>query len=146
MSRFKKQSHSVYECKYHVVWCPKYRYRILEGELALAVEKRVRDVCAWKGVAVVELNVQKDHVHAVLEIPPKYSVSEVMGTVKGKSAIRMFQRFRDLKKKRYWGNHFWSRGYCVSTVGLDEERIRKYVKYQEEEERREESQQMEFGF
>ena len=146
MSRFKKQSHAVWECKYHLVWCPKYRYKILEGELAEEVEKKVREVCEWKKVNVMELNVQKDHVHVVLEIAPKYSVSEIVGIIKGKSAIRMFQRFKEMRKKRYWGNHFWSRGYCVSTVGLDEKRIRRYVKYQEEQERQEEAQQQEFGF
>ena len=146
MGRFKKLSHTVWSCKYHIVWCPKYRYKILEGELAKEVEQKTREVCEWKKVEVCELNVQKDHVHAVLEIAPKYSVSEIMGTIKGKSAISMFQKFREMRKKQYWGNHFWSRGYCVSTVGLDEKTIRKYVKYQEEQERKEEAQQLNFGF
>lgn len=128
-----------------ITWCG-VRYRILEGELVREVEKKIRDVCEWKDVRVAELNVQKDHVHVVMEIPPRYSVAEVMGTVKGKSAIKMFEKFKDLRKKRYWGNHFGGRGYCVSTVGLDEKVIRRYVKYQEEEERREESHQLEFGF
>ncbi len=72
---------------------------------------------------------QKDHVHLVLSIPPKYSVSEMVGFLKGKSAIKMFDKYLDLKK-RYWGRHFWAKGYCVSTVGLDEEQIRKYVRWQ----------------
>lgn len=76
-----------------------------------------------------ELNIQEDHVHIFLTIPPKYAVSEIMGFLKGKLALKMFDRFPSLKK-RYWGQHFWSRGYCVSTVGLDEEKIRKYVKWQ----------------
>lgn len=92
------------------------------------------------------MNVQIDHVHMVVSIPPKVSVSEFMGIMKGKLAIKIFKSYPDLKKKPYWGNHFWARGYFVNTVGLDEEMIRKYVKYQEEEERREEAQQLGFEF
>ncbi len=84
-------------------------------------------------------------VHAVVNIPPKLSISEVMGILKGKTAIKLFKSYPALKRKPYWGNHFWSRGYCVSTVGLDENKIRRYVKYQEENERLEEDQRQEFG-
>ena len=84
-------------------------------------------------------------MHVILGIAPKYSVSEVMGMLKGKTSIKMFQRYPEMKKKPYWGNHFWARGYCVSTIGLDEEKIKKYVQYQEEQEWQEESQQREFG-
>ncbi|HCI44195.1 MAG TPA: IS200/IS605 family transposase [Candidatus Omnitrophica bacterium] len=146
MGRFKKLSHAVYDCKYHIVWCPKYRYRVLLEEKARFVEASVRMLCGWKELEVEALNVQKDHVHVILGIPPKYSVSDVMEMLKGKTAIKMFQRYPEMKKKPYWGNHFWARGYCVSTIGLDEEKIKKYVQYQEEEERQEESQQLEFGF
>ena len=82
-----------------------------------------------KKIEILEGNVQRDHIHLVLSIPPKYSVSEMIGFLKGKSAIKMFDRYLDLKK-RYWGRHFWAKGYCVSTVGLDEEQIRKYVRWQ----------------
>ena len=82
----------------------------------------------------MEGNVQVDHLHLVLSIPPKYSVSQVLGYLKGKSALKMFDRYPDLKK-RYWGRHFWAKGYCVSTVGLDEERIRKYVRWQMKKDR-----------
>ena len=85
---------------------------------------------------VGELKVQSDHVHLVVMVPPKTSISKYMGRVKGKSALRVFSVFRDLRKKRYWGNHLWSPGYCVGTVGLDEEQIRKYVKYREQQELR----------
>ena len=146
MGRFKKLSHAVYDCKYHIVWCPKYRYRVLLGEKAKFVEVSVRMLCEWKELEVEALNVQKDHVHVIMGIPPKYSVSEVMGMLKGKTAIKMFQSFPEMRKKPYWGNHFWARGYCVSTIVLDEEKIKKYVQYQEEQERQEESQQQEFGF
>jgi putative transposase len=89
---------------------------------------------------VVEANVQADHIHLVLTIPPKYAVSNIMGYLKGKLAIRLFNRYEQLRR-RYWGQHLWSRGYCVSTVGLDEEQIRKYVRWQEEREKRNEAQQ-----
>ena len=90
---------------------------------------------------VLEANVQPDHVHMVLSIPPKYSVSSLMGYLKGKLALRLFQRYEKLGK-RYWGRHIWSRGYCVSTVGLDEEKIRLYVRWQEQKEKEIESKQL----
>ena len=145
MAKWKKIAHVVYQCSYHIVWCPKYRFRILKGHVGKYIEHRIKVLCEWKNVEVLELNVMEDHVHMVVTIPPKVSVSELMGIVKGKTAISMFKNFPSLKKKPYWGNHFWSRGYCVSTVGLDEEKIRRYVKYQEENERLEESNQQEFG-
>jgi putative transposase len=87
-----------------------------------------------EGLEIIELNVQSDHVHVVMWIPPKYSVANVMGYVKGKLAIRVLQKYEKLRKK-YWGRRFWSRGYCVSTIGIDEERIREYVRWQEKKER-----------
>ena len=128
--QFKKLAHSLYECKYHVVFCPKYRYKILQDEVRQYVMQQIYRLCDQKeDVEVLEVNVQEDHVHMVMSIPPKYAVSQVMGFLKGKLALRMFDRFPELRK-RYWGQHVWSRGYCVSTVGLDEERIRKYVVWQ----------------
>lgn len=82
------------------------------------------------GCEIVELNIQKDHVHLLVMIPPKISISQYMGTIKGKTAIRIFKEFPKLKEKPYWGNHFWARGYCVDTIGFDPEKIRIYVKYQ----------------
>lgn len=138
---FKKLSHTLYECKYHIVFCPKYRYRILEGEVGEYVKREIYRLCEQKeGVEVLEANVQADHVHLVLVIPPKYAVSNIMGYLKGKLALRVFNRYEKLRKK-YWGGHLWSRGYCVSTVGLDEEKIRKYVKWQEAKEKQEEAEQ-----
>ena len=87
------------------------------------------------GCVVVELNVQPDHVHFLVKVPPKVSISKLMGTVKGRTAIQLFRQFRYLKEKPYWGNHFWAKGYCVDTVGVDAEMIRKYVKYQEKQEK-----------
>ena len=133
--RFKKLAHSIYECKYHVVFCPKYRYRVLKDEIAEYVRQQIYRLCEQKGqVEVLESNVQLDHVHLVVSIPPKYAVSNFMGYLKGKIAIRVFNQYPKLGR-RYWGRHLWSRGYCVSTVGLDEEQIRKYVKWQERREK-----------
>ncbi len=96
------------------------------------------------GCEAVELNVQSDHIHLVVYVPPKMSISKLMGIIKGRSAIRIFTQFPFLKKKPYWGNHLWAKGYCVDTVGLDEDMIRSYVKYQEKKERHQE--QMEFDY
>ncbi len=129
MKTFKRLSHAVWECKYHLVWCPKYRYRVLTGDVGNSVSELMGQLCRWKKLELLENNVQDDHIHMVVSVPPKYSISEVVGFLKGKSAIKVFDLHTELKK-RYWGRHFWAKGYCVSTVGLDEERIRKYVKWQ----------------
>jgi len=113
---------------------------MLTGELAADVESCVRTFSAQDRCEVLELSVQVDHVHLVTLVPPKISVSDHVGKIKGRTAIRILNKYRKLKQKPYWGNHFWSRGYCVDTVGLDSETIRKYVKYQEQKERREERQ------
>ena len=129
MSRLQKLAHTVWECKYHVVWCPKYRFRILNGEIGKSLRAIIRQLCEWKQIEILAGNVQIDHIHLVISFPPKYSVAEVIGFLKGKSAIKLFDRHVDLKK-RYWGRHFWAKGYCVSTVGLNEEQIKKYVIWQ----------------
>ena len=129
MNRFKKLAHVVWDCKYHVVWCPKYRFRIMKGSIAKSVREIIRQLCEWRKIEILAGNVQTDHVHMVISFPPKYSVAEVMGFLKGKIAIKVFDRHLDLKK-RYWGRYFWAEGYCVSTVGLDEEQIKKYVTWQ----------------
>jgi len=119
-----------------MLWTPKYRYRVISGEIADEVSNSIRACSERLKCEIVELNVRIDHVHLLIMIPPKISVSDYAGTVKGRTAIRVFNKFRNLKEKPYWGNHFWSRGYCVDTVGLDSEMIRKYVKYQEDKERK----------
>ena len=136
--KYRKLSHSIYHCTYHIVWTPKYRLRILRGVIADFLEDQIRTICEWKEVKIEEMNIQPDHVHLVCSIPPKLSVSDFMGIVKGKSAIKLFKSFPRLKKKPYWGNHFWSRGYFVSTVGLDEDLVKRYVKYQRMEEKKRE--------
>ena len=109
--------------------------------VADAVEDGIKAICEWKEVEVMELSVQPDHVHLVCSILPKLSVSEFMGILKGKTAIMLFKSYTSLRKKPYWGNHYWSRGYFVSTVGLDEEKIKNYLKYQESEDRKEDGTQ-----
>ena len=108
------------------------------------LEHDIRTIADWKDVSVEELNIQKDHVHMIVSIPPKVSVSDFMGILKGKTVIKLFKSYPNLKKKPYWGNHFWARGYFVNTVGLDEEMIRRYVKYQEEEERKAEQDRSDY--
>ena len=103
-------------------------------------------LCEWKKCEVIELNVQDNHIHLLVSVPPKISISYLMGVLKGKIAIKLFKSYPKLKKKPYWGNHFWARGYFVSTVGLDEEMIKRYVKYQEKEEKKAEDQQQKFDF
>ena len=133
--RFKRLSHSLYECKYHVVFCPKYRYKVLKDEIGEYTRQQIYQLSRQKeDIEVLELNVQPDHVHLVLSVAPKYAISEFMGYLKGKLALRLFQQYESLGK-RYWGRHLWARGYCVSTIGLDEEKIRKYVQWQERQER-----------
>jgi putative transposase len=118
------------------VFCPKYRYRIFADEKGEYVRQQIYILCKQKeDVEVLELNVMPDHVHLVISLAPKYAVSEFMGYLKGKIALRLFQQYESLGR-RYWGRHLWARGYCVSTVGLDEEKVRKYVQWQEQEEKR----------
>ena len=142
MSRFEKLSHVIWHCQYHVVWVPKYRYRVLKGPIEREVYNSIQVFCSQLGCQVVELNVQFDHVHLLVKVPPKLSISKLMGVLKGRTALRLFTRYSYLRRKPYWGNHFWAKGYCVDTVGVDADMIRKYVKYQE----RQESYQQELGF
>ena len=129
MKQFNKLAHAVWQCKYHVVWCPKYRFKILKGEIGKSVRDIIKQLTEWRGIDILEGNVQEDHIHLVLSIPPKYSIAETVGFLKGKSAIKIFDMHTELKR-RYWGRHFWAKGYCVSTIGLDEDQIREYVRLQ----------------
>ena len=136
MSRFRKLSHAIWHCQYPIVWVPKYRFRILTGRVGEEVARCIRAFAEQQKAEVIELNVQADHVHLFVMVPPKVAISAFVGTVKGRTAIRVFNQFRELKRKPYWGNHFWARGDCVDTVGLDAEKIRAYVLYQERREKR----------
>ena len=139
MSRFRKLAQTIWHCQYHIIWVPKYRFRILTGKIADEVKNCINLFASQLDAEILELNVQSDHVHLLVMIPPKVSISSFVGTVKGPTAIRMLNKHRKLKSKPYWGNHFWAPGYCVDTVGLDAEMVSKYIKHQEIKERRLES-------
>jgi len=138
VSRFRKTSHVLWHCQYHIVWVPKYRFRVLTGPVAQEVYECIQVFCGQLGTEVIEVNVQPDHVHLLVMNPPKVSLSTLMGILKGRTAIRVFKKFPYLKQRPYWGNHFWAQGYCVDTVGLDSDMIRKYVQYQERKEKEQE--------
>ncbi len=138
MSRFDKLSHVLWHCQYHIVWVPKYRYRVLTGAVGREVSECINIYSSRLGCEIIELNIQADHVHLLIKVPPKQSISDLMGALKGRTAIRIFKRFPYLKERPYWGNHFWAKGYCFDTVGLNEDMIRKYVKYQEKLEKQHE--------
>jgi putative transposase len=146
MGKYRKLSHVVYQCNYHIVWVPKYRYRVLTGAIKEMVEKDIHTLCEWREVEVLELSLQADHVHLVCSIPPKLSISDFMGFLKGKLAIKLFKSYPRLRKRPYWGNHFWTRGYFVNTIGMNEDLVRRYVKYQEEREKEEERNKQGFLF
>ncbi len=141
MSKYKKLSHTIYQCTYYIIFCPKYRIRILKDEIAEYCKVQLYNLCHQKDlIEILELNIQEDHIHLIVIIPPKYSVSSFMGYLKGKLSLRLFQRYDQLGK-RYWGRHLWSRGYCVSTIGLNEEQIRKYVKWQHKKDKDDKNRQ-----
>jgi len=125
-----KLAHVVWDCKYHIVLVPKYRYKVFDREVRQAVKEELKKLCVWMRIEIVEGHVAKDHVHMCLAIPPKYAVSEVIGKLKGKTAIRMFNKYPELRN-RYWGSHFWSRGYYANTVGKNEDMIREYIRNQD---------------
>jgi putative transposase len=138
---YQSLSHAMWECKYHVVIVPKYRKKILYGQIRQRAGQILRSLAKQKDVEILEGFVCTDHVHMVLSIPPKYSVAMILGFLKGKSAIRIHQEFAKYYKN-YHGKHFWSRGYCVSTVGLNEQKIKEYVRNQEKSDRAEEGQHL----
>lgn len=126
----KSLAHTVWECKYHVVWVPKRRRKVIYGKLKMEIGKILRRLCDYKGIEVLEGNACIDHIHICLSIPPKYSVSSTVGYLKGKSAMIVFENYSSLRKN-FRGHSFWARGYYVSTVGLDEAKVRKYIRDQE---------------
>jgi putative transposase len=126
-----------WDCKYHVVLVPKYRKKVIYGQLRKEIGGILRELFRQKGVNVLEGHAMGDHIHVCVSIPPKHSISSVLGFVKGKSAITIHLRFLG-KERNFTGLHFWSRGYFVSSVGLDEELIKAYIRNQEKVERREE--------
>lgn len=135
MGKFQSLNHTTWECKYHVVFIPKCRRKTLYGSLRKYLGQVFRDLAAQKECRVEEGHLMPDHVHMLLSIPPKYSVSQVVGFIKGKSAIHLARVYGE-RKRNFVGQHFWARGYFVSTVGRDEAVIREYIKNQEKEDKR----------
>jgi len=135
MGHVQSLSHTKWECKYHVVWIPKYRKKSLYVELRKYLGSTFKDLAMQKECQVIEGYLLPDHIHLLISIPPKYSVSQTIGYLKGKSAIQIARTYMG-RKKNFTGQHFWARGYFVSTVGADEETIRDYIKRQENEDRR----------
>lgn len=131
----KSLNHTAWECKYHVVWIPKYRRKVLYDKLRQHLGGVLRELAAQKQSRILEGHLQVDHVHMLISIPPKYSVSQVVGFMKGKSAIHVARVYVG-KRKNFVGQNFWARGYFVSTVGKDESTVREYIKRQEQEDKR----------
>ena len=131
MKDWQDLAHVKWECKYHLVIVPKYRRQVLFGRSRRQVGTILRQLCRQKGVDLLEGHAMPDHIHLVLSIPPKYSVAMVVGYLKGKSAIQIHRRLLRVNRG-FTGKHFWSRGYCISTVGLDEKTVRTYVRQQDE--------------
>lgn len=128
-------SHTKWECKYHLVWIPKYRKKELYAELRRYLGPWFKDLAFQKESQILEGHLKPDHVHMLISIPPKYSVAQVVGFLKGKSAIQIARVYLG-KRKNFTGQHFWARGYFVSTVGMDEQTIREYIRVHENEDRR----------
>ncbi len=121
MSRFEKLSYVLWHCQYHIVWVPKYRYCVLTEAVASEVYNCIQIYCGRLDCQIVELNVQSDHVHLLVKVPPKRSISDLLGVVKGRTVIRIFKQFPYLRKKPYWGNHFGAKGYSWSRLRNDKE-------------------------
>ena len=131
MEGYRKSSHAVYRCEYHFVWIPKYRYQVLVKDIKCRLKEILTELCEWLDIDILEGAIASDHVHMYMSVPPKHSPSHVMKILKGKSAEYLRRDFPKLSKK-YWGLHIWAREYFVSTVGIDREVIKKYVKEQQD--------------
>jgi putative transposase len=135
MDKIGSLSHTKWECKYHIVFIPKCRRKVLYGQLKRELPELFHELARHKECRIEEGHMMGDHVHMLISIPPKYSVSQVMGYIKGKSAIHLARVYGD-RKRNFAGQSFWARGYFVSTVGRDEEVIRNYIRHQEQEDER----------
>jgi len=134
MKEYQSLSHTRWDCKYHVVFIPKRRRKLIFGKLRKQIGELLHDLANQKGSEILEGHLMRDHIHMCISIPPKYSVSHVVGFIKGKSAIAISREFG--RKRNFTGESFWARGYFVSTVGLDEEMVRAYIREQEKEDER----------
>jgi len=135
MNDFQSLSHTTWDCKYHLIWIPKCRKKVMYGQLRKHLGEVFRELALHKESRVIKGHLVGDHVHMLLSIPPKYSVSQVVGYIKGKSAIHIARTYTGCRRN-FVGQNFWARGYYVSTVGRDEDTIRKYIKKQEEVDRK----------
>ena len=135
MENVERLSHTLWECKYHLVWIPKCRKKTLYGQLRKYLVSLFKDLASQRECEIIEGHLLPDHVHILIWIPPKYAVAQVVGFIKGKSAIHIASTYMG-RRKNFTGQSFWARGYYVSTVGKDEETTREYIKHQEEEDRR----------
>jgi putative transposase len=135
MTQLNSLAHTKWACKYHIVWIPKYRKKKLFGDLRRELGPVLRELAQHRESEILEGRMVVDHVHILISIPPKYAVSQVVGYIKGKSAIHIARTYMG-RQRNFTGEHFWARGYYVSTVGIDEEALRQYIQNQEAEDRR----------
>ena len=135
MNAYQSLNHTKWECKYHIVWIPKCRKKKIYGELRKLLGEVIRELASHRELKILEGHLMVDHIHILIEIPPKYSVAQVVGYIKGKSAIHIARTYEG-RQKNFTGQNFWARGYFVSTVGLDETVIREYIRNQEDEDKR----------
>jgi putative transposase len=135
MNNYSKLNHTTWDCKYHLIWIPKYRKKLIYGNLRKYLGEIFRELALQKESNIIEGHLMGDHVHLLISIPPKYSVSQVVGYIKGKSAIHIARTYEG-RRQNFTGQSFWARGYFVSTVGRDEEAVKKYIKKQEEADRK----------
>ncbi len=125
-------AHTKWECKYHIVFAPKFRRQVIYGKIKLDIGQMLRKLCEYKGIEIIEAEACKDHIHMLVSIPPKYSIAQIMGYLKGKSSLMIFEKYANLKYK-YGNRHFWCRGYYVSTVGRNKKAIQEYIQNQLQE-------------
>ena len=125
-------AHTKWECKYHIVFAPKFRRQIIYGKIKMDIGRMLRKLCEYKGIEIIEAEACKDHIHMLVSIPPKYSIAQIMGYLKGKSSLMIFEKYANLKYK-YGNRHFWCRGYYVSTVGRNKKAIQEYIQNQLQE-------------
>jgi putative transposase len=135
MNNYNKLKHTTWECKYHLVWIPKYRKKVIYGQLRKYLGEILKELALQRESKIIEGHLMGDHVHVLISIPPKYSVSQVVGYIKGKSAIHIARTYAG-KRHNFVGQSFWARGYFVSTVGRNEEIVKQYIKKQEKADRR----------
>ena len=125
-------AHTQWECKYHIIFAPKYRRQIIYGKIKMDIGQMLRKLCEYKGIEIIEAEACKEHIHILVSIPPKYSVSQIMGYLKGKSSLMIFEKYANMKYK-YGNRHFWCRGYYVNTVGRNKKAIQEYIRNQLQE-------------